>query len=489
MVFNSFIWDNYRQTPRGQKKIEEFSKVSQASDREIIEQIGAFNENAFSFYTPESFIDAISFFQYAYGKMIEETPVNSIEQACELYESIATTEILDNSGKTEIPAGDYEFLLQANCALSYVLHFFHPDFFIPNLYCFNFEAFVLLCDNYEELSLPSIPKKSDYKARYLYYAELCRLFHAAREKWGLSSAELCAFLYDFAPASIVQEDEQKELPQPSAIWCIGGNDDEPKGLWQCNEETRRGDIILYYRKAPTSAITHILRADSDGLVDPFFHYYSRVKICSPIRIPNISSDFLKTDGYFSGHPLIKKNFQGVNGWPFRYQDYQRLLEILSEKGFNTSGLPDLPKAEAATDVHIKLEKDVEEKLLNPYLAQCGVSPEDYIRQMPLHMGRGDVKYPDYAVYPCTDEGYETARVLIEAKLEIKNNRDREDAFRQARSYALRLQSDYIILCDRNFMWIYSGADRVNYERYSWAELRTADVFSKMKRLFSKSRSK
>lgn len=489
MKFNKFIWDNYRQTLRGQNKIKEFFNVSQASDRELIEQICAFNGNAFNFYTPESFIDAISFFQYAYGKMIEETPINNIELACELYESIAVTEILDSSGKTEIPAGDYQFLLQANSALSYVLHFFHPDFFIPNLYCFNFEAFIRLCNSYEDFSLPPIPKKSDYRSRYLYYAELCRLFFDIRTKWGLSSAEFCAFLYDFAPASIVQEEEQKELPQPSAIWCIGGNEDEPKGLWQCNEETKRGDIILYYRKSPTSAITHIFRADSDGLIDPFFHYYSRVKICSPIRIPNISCDFLKTDEYFSEHPLIKKNFQGVNGWPFKYRDYQRLLEILSGKGVSTSGLPDLPKVEAATNVQIKLERDVEEKLLNPYLAQCGVSPEDYIRQMPLHMGRGDVKYPDYAVYPYTEEGYETAQILIEAKLEIKNNREREDAFRQARSYALRLQSNYIILCDKNYMWIYSGADGVNYERYSWAELRTADIFSKMKKLFSKSRKK
>lgn len=485
MKFSKFNWDNYRQTRRGQEKILEFSELGKADDARLVNQVRQATPDAFTFFSEESFIDAVNFFEYAYGNMFERFRVENIEQACNLYATLAETEIKDERGHLVMPAGDYQFLLQANIALSYVLNFFFPEFFIPNLFCFNFESFVRLSDCYEDIELPPIPQKSDYRLRYLYYGEMLLALYDFRKKQNLSNQELCAFLYDFGPASIEQEDKAKLLPQPASIWLIGGNQEEPSGIWQCNEETKRGDIILYYRKAPTSAITHIFRADSDGLIDPFFHYYSKVKICCPIRIPNISSDFLKTDGYFSEHPLVKKNFQGVNGWPFKYQDYQRLLEILTGKGLDVSVLPDLPEADLDTNVPVRLEKDVEEKLLNPYLKECGVTEEDYIRQMPLHMGRGDVKYPDYAIYPCTDEGYETARILVEAKLEIRNNSGREEAFKQARSYGLRLQSEYIILCDRNYMWIYQGADRVNYERYSWKELKKAEIFAKMKQIFTK----
>lgn len=483
MRFNNFNWDNYRRTARGKGKIAEFSDLSELSDTEIIRQVESFNSSVFKMHTPEAFLNALSFFQYAYGDLLD-VEITSIDEACDLYASLGEAEICEDDGEIVMPAGDYQFLLQANIALSYALSMAHPAYFFPNLYPLDFQEFVRLCDNYADIGVPEIPKKSDYRARYLYYADMCRSLYAFRIKNSLSSAELAAFLYDFAPATMQDEDKPKELPQPTAVWCIGGKDDTPSGLWQSSEETRRGDILLYYQKAPRSAITQILRADSDGLVDPFFHFYSRTFLCCPSLIPDITRSDLQADVHFSSHPLVKKNFQGVNGWPMKSDDYRRILEMLECRGFDTSQLPDLPTADFEPDHPIRVEKDVEEYLLNPFLKECGVTEEDYIRQMPLRMGRGDVKYPDYAVFASTEPGYEKAALLIEAKLEIRNNREREEAFRQARSYALRLESEFIILCDRNAVWIYYGADRVNYERYCWGEIRSADVFARMKRLFS-----
>lgn len=488
MVFNQFIWDNYRQTSRGKAEIKSFRNLSEAFDEELVCQIKYSNKNIFSMFSPEAFFDALVFFQDVF-KFIPREEISDIDHACDFYARLAETEIKDESGNVVMPAGDYQFLLQANTSLSYALNFLYPDYFFPNLYCFNFGEFVKLCDNYEDLDIPEIPKKSDYRARYNYYADMCRVLYGFRTKNGLTSEELCAFMYDFAPRTYIETKKQKELPKPLSVWCIGGGVDHPKGLWQCNEQTRRGDIILYYQKHPKSAITRILRAETDGLIDPFFHFYSRTHLGESIHIPDISLNDLKEDIYFSTHSLVKKNFQGVSGWPMTHADYRRIIEILSERGYDVSPLPTLPTVEFVSDHEIRVEKDVEEYLLNPYLAACGITEEDYLRQMPLHMGRGYVKYPDYAVFVDKKDGYETAKILIEAKLEIKNNKDREDAFKQARSYALRLQSEYIMLCDRNSVWIYEGADRVNYERYSWGEMRTSEIFARMKRLFSDMKTK
>ena len=485
MKFNRFLWDNYRQTNRGKSIIEEFSRLEDLSDGDLLSQVRRFNPGVFNMVNPESFLDILVFFLQEYGDIID-SPVDGLDDACRLYSSISDREIKDEIGRYVVKRGEYPVLLQGSIPLSYALSFAHPEYFFPNLYPFRFEAFVRLCGSYEDLDVPEIPKKSDYKGRYMYYMEMCRMFHDFRARYGLSPAELCAFLYDFAPRTIEEADgaDHGALPEPSSIWCIGGSVPDPGGLWQCSEETRRGDILLYYQKSPVSAFTHILRADSDGLVDPFFHYYSRAYLRDSVSVPHIGLEEMKSDGRLAALPLVRKNLQGVNGWPLKNGDYLNILAILREKGFNTSSLPMLPVMEFRAGHRISLEKDVEEYLLNPWLRECGVSDGDYVRQMPLHMGRGVVKYPDYAVFADVSDGYETAAVIIEAKLEIKTNKEREEAFKQARSYALRLEADYTMLCDRNSIWIYKGADRVRYERYSWAELRTPEVFARMKRLFS-----
>ena len=106
MVFNRFIWDNYCQTLRGQAKVKEFSRGAEATDMELVEQVRAFNKNVFGVFTPEAFIDALGYFQFAYGKMLEDATVENIDRACELYAGIADTEVRDEKGKIVAPAGD-----------------------------------------------------------------------------------------------------------------------------------------------------------------------------------------------------------------------------------------------------------------------------------------------------------------------------------------------------------------------------------------------
>ena len=193
---------------------------------------------------------------------------------------------------------------------------------------------------------------------------------------------------------------------------------------------------------------------------------------------------LQADEYFSKHPLIRKKFQGVNGWPMSSEDYSELLRMIEAKGFDTGTLlklyaPTLPK-----NVNIVIERDVEQQLLEPLLNSMGwYENKDFIRQLPIHAGRGHRIFPDYALHYDNKPDEEKAKVLIEAKLHMKNNQDIEAAFLQARSYAQLLESSVIVLCDKVGLIVYEkkdSFDRDRYKKYHWIEFENPDVFNELK---------
>lgn len=73
--------------------------------------------------------------------------------------------------------------------------------------------------------------------------------------------------------------------------------------------------------------------------------------------------------------------------------------------------------------------------------------------------------------------------MLEAKFLMRNNKDLLNAFSQARSYALIMQAETLILCDKECMIIYenkNGFDRSNGVRYYWGDFEKAEVFQKVK---------
>lgn len=109
--------------------------------------------------------------------------------------------------------------------------------------------------------------------------------------------------------------------------------------------------------------------------------------------------------------------------------------------------------------------------------------KDFIRQLPIHAGRGHRVFPDYALHYDNKPDYEKASVLIEAKLYMKNNQEIEEAFKQARSYANILESPVIVLCDKQCLLVYEkkdSFDRDRYTKYYWSELDNSDKFNELK---------
>lgn len=68
---------------------------------------------------------------------------------------------------------------------------------------------------------------------------------------------------------------------------------------------------------------------------------------------------------------------------------------------------------------------------------------------------------------------------------MKSNRDIEEAFLQARSYARLLLSQTIVLCDKYCLMVYKSEggvfDRDRYEKYYWGDLQKAELFNKLKK--------
>lgn len=326
-----------------------------------------------------------------------------------------------------------------------------PDHFVPFMYRGKFDRFASLCAFFG-IPIPPPPGKVKKRERACYYLRINEALQEFRNRHGLTSTELVAFLYDFAPRMMASQ-EDRDLPPPSKVWFtmggIGGNADfefldqatpDSVSWWQGNSDTKRGDVILMWCVSPRSYLHSVWRAVDDGFVDPFFYFYSAIRIGPCINVPPIPFKEFMTDPRLGSNPFVKSHFQGAGGKPFPLEDYLRILEILAGKGFDTSSLPVPPRHAFVFGDSIQSERDVELQLIEPLLSRLGYTAADWLRQMPIRMGRGERNYPDYAVSPVTTRGEESAGFLIEAKLSIATRKQLEDAYLQGKSYGLRLQA-------------------------------------------------
>ncbi|MDB5264414.1 MAG: hypothetical protein JWQ14_3697 [Adhaeribacter sp.] len=261
-------------------------------------------------------------------------------------------------------------------------------------------------------------------------------------------------------------------------------------FWQGSEDTKRGDIIVMYCLAPRSYIHSIWRATTDGIADPFFHWYSNIYIGEGKKVIPITLKELKEDACFSQHPLVRKNLQGVNGYPLTAEAYQRLQQMITNKGgVVVKELPQLYSHTFSTNKSLTNEREVELTLIEPLLQKLGYTTEHWVRQLSLRMGRGERNYPDYAFLINSERGYETASMLIESKFWIKNNKELEETFKQVWSYGQRLTAKILVIADKEAIWIYQrhneSLDRTKYTKKFWKELEQPDDFKMVKKLIGK----
>lgn len=376
--------------------------------------------------------------------------------------------VVFEEGAYAIKSNEYRVKAAKTLWLSLFLYY-HFDDFQPILLPTRFDIIQRNCDALG-IDLPAIPRTNDYKLYLSYFYDICESWNSFQKDNDLTDAELCACIYDFASMLLLPEEStNSNLPMPTNVWLTGASGkgdfafldtlgveagDNKENIWACNERTKRGDIIVLYCTSPRSYIHSIWRSNSGGIFNPFDYYHCRTTICNGILTSHITFNDLKNDEYMSQIPIVRKNLQGINGVELTALDYSELLRLIEQKGGDISALPKLYEAEDVDFGEIKLEKDVEEKILIPMLRKLGYGEADWTRQLSRKTGRGTRAIPDFVFFAKGNKHFETAPFVIEAKLDMSLMRNRINDFEQALSYASMLHSSLMGLCDKERLIIY-----------------------------------
>ena len=392
--------------------------------------------------------------------------------------------------------------------LSLALYVMMPETFIyPILAQHNFTHFVECCQ-YLGIEIPQIPPQKDKFERMVFMFNLSIAIENFAIENELTKEQTCALIYGWAHEYLTTEDGESEaaLPAPTRIWFTGaskadvkyGSLDEEHPVWACNEETKRGDIVIIYALAPHSCIHSIWRATKDGSVNPFDQYTNRVEVGNKIEVPHITFDELKADEKLKECPIVKNNLNGINGREMAYQDYQNLLEMIARKGFDISVLPNIEAPAIHDDENVVLEKDVSERQLIPLLVDLGYAGEDGVdwkQELVLKLGRdreveetGYKARPDFTFFPSEEElGQKSAPFLIEVKFLMKNNQERQSATSQAFSYGRQLNAKLVGVCDKEIFRVYKVDKNGSFREsglifdHSWSELKNPEIFNELKK--------
>jgi hypothetical protein len=503
-MFNAFVWQLYKESERGKKVLKRCSRFSDALHDGAYSSLLfglSFDEVPSDYPAPDAVsIDLIG----TVKELAAQTRVDGLQQATLLFETLVSSGIPlrfpDEAETTVLTEEDLTDLIQD---VSVGLHLAHPEHFIPYGFRTSFADLQRIGELFN-LALPPVPGKKDIAGRGRYYAQLNQAFHEFRQSYGLSTVEMCAFLYDFAPRFLVESNDA--LPEPSKVWLITGGtgqngdfewleeavaDETSTSHWQGNLNTRQGDILLMYGVTPHSYIHSIWRATTDGFVDPFFYYHSTVWIGQPIKTVPVTFKEMKADPLLSQKGAIKAHLQGPSGKPFTLEEYDAILGIMEAKGQDITDIPRPKVVQFLGNTELVNERDVETALVEPLLARLGYSEKDWLRQMPLRMGRGERIYPDYVFGAQTARGEERADMVLEAKFTIGSEKVLRETYLQAVSCAYRLRAKLVLLAAREGLWTFKQKRESfslnRHDFYPWDALQHADTLFELRKSLVKPR--
>lgn len=486
-MLNHYIWNLYL-TAGGAKTVDMFRRnLGEKLTAEYAQKIADLQK---TYCVMDTIIDATKTqlkdlyeFHSSPDYIPENESVDPDEQMKVMYEGF-----LEDTGS---PADAFASFAYGLSYISTDLAISFPDFFIPYYYLDNFNVLQTIADTFD-IELPRIPAKKDYWGRFYYYLEICDVFLFFMKENGLSTYELYAFLYDFAPKYVGGTDSYliKDLPAPASAYFIGADQNDrflaqnKNGvtIWQCNPDTRAGDMIVMYLRTPVSAVNSIWRACSLGFVDPFFFYYRCVFISNPVEIKPFTLNEIRKDCIFKELPIVRKNMQGINGVELYPSVYNHLIEISKAK------VPALEYSGTKTDSEYVNEKAVETMLIKPLIQKLGYVENEYKQQMYVEIGNHNkALIPDFVLLPDERRGFASGFAIIEAKRSIKSEKALKEVMVQARSYAKILTAKYCAVASMEKIWIArrnDGYDQLIFEA-SWEMLNNADTFYDLSKILGR----
>lgn len=503
---NRDSWQLYKESARGRKCIATFNPEPEDLAEAVREVITFSHKHDARPFTEEEMEYAIDRYALISNNFLERELASSLEDKESFVRLMEDFDLLSekigDDGRVVMTDDGRAVYDEGNCivkktdyrrksfcipALSLFLYYNYVTF-KPILFQSRFDIIQTHCEKLG-IEMPQMPRTSDYKAYFGYYFDICDSWCDFQEEYGLSDAELCACIYDYA-ATLVDDAPEGELPRPTNVWLTGasggdfeildsfGTDGGASGsVWACSEKTLRGDVVIVYCTSPRSYIHSVCRSRCGGIFNPFDYYHCRTEICDAVRIPPVTFKDLKADGYFATVPIVRKNLQGVNGVQLTPEDYAQLLRLIEQKGGDTAALPRLFDGSAVDFGEISLERDVEENILIPILLRLGYTEDDWTRQLSLKAGRAEKAIPDFAFFPFGERHHEHAPMVIEAKLDMSSARERHKAYDQARSYAGMLHAPLMGICDKERLVLYAATRSGGFDEKNPAfEAQWAAVF-------------
>lgn len=507
-IFSKELWGMLKGAPNVQEAVKVFTVDDNFNIDNLVEYLSKFNAQSDPavLYTRIEAIDLSA--QKDQIPMGESFAFESFANSLKIYDYIYDKRrvVLDDndipvlSDNIVLKSDDFRSKAGMIDAISTYLYI-TVGYFKPVVPSQDFNFFYRNCDILG-IELPCPPHTKDYAEYLKYYADICEVIQQWQDKYELTEAEACACIYEVAPI-IAGNDAETNLPKPTNVWLTGASKAdvrllEEKGMdiktvWACNECTRKGDIVVLYAVSPHSCIHSIWRAKTDGFFNPFDYYHNRTVVSHGVKVPRISQKELEADPVFGALPMMRNKMQGLNGRELPSAAYTALLNMIARKGMDISELPVLYESKEWNPGEIKLEKDVEEKILIPVLRDLGYDDSDWTRQLELKAGRGLKAIPDFVFFPTGDKHHEVAPFVIEAKKKMMSNLQRRKDFNQGVSYAKMLMATFLGICDEERLVIYKRTKdgRFNYdepifERH-WGEISTdVEVFAELKKLISPS---
>ena len=180
--------------------------------------------------------------------------------------------------------------------------------------------------------------------------------------------------------------------------------------------------------------------------------------------------------------------QGGSGRACSVDEYEALKSMIHKKDpvFDLSKLPAPPPVANFNMDGLNVERDVEEKLLEPLLIKLGFKDGDWVRQLSVRIGRDNASRPDYVVgLKKSARGY-AADLVFEAKFTIHNTAQLEKDYGQALAYAGILSSRVATLVAREGIWIYTKKDKFDFDKRmedTWAQLENANTLVELSKLY------
>lgn len=507
---NSFYWNLYKSSSEGQNAINKFQKLAIDGDTNLI--IDFVKE-----YNPEHLLNC------GEEELYECFQYNLIPNS--LATQIKTTTNPRPLLEEFIKAYDSYWILSYIIPLSFELYKLNPEYFVPYMFFTRFQYFQQVIDDFDLDLNEKIPGEGDKEKRILFYLDICDELYKYRRFNNMSSAELCAAIYDMERKAYDSDLSQDSTSYPRVWWIVGAKSPKESAsktlFFQGNKEMRKGDIAVFYEKTdtycdkslpkdrnPKQSITGIWTIQNDGNIDPFFWFYRCCIISNEVKVKPLKFSTFSKDPLTCNIHGVSAHMQNYSGREISVEDYELILQAIEkyDSSFDRRKVPAIYSSGLKVKTpynergDMKPEKWVEENLIKPLLERMGWGhePKDYRTQVYLQLGRkkddNKIKQsgrPDFSVFPF-GENRQCADIVIEAKGpgEMDGKKLRE-TFDQGESYASRQYAELLVLSDDKQLLLYKRTKDGNFKftntpfaEFSWEALLDENEKKEFTRLYN-----